>query len=257
MIHAPLNTEAPVRVMAHLVSGYPAEETALAAADGLAEGGVSYFEVQFPFSDPSADGIAIQTACAAVLERNWRVEEGFAFVKTLRERYPHIPAYIMTYANLPWKAGIARFVDRASEAGASGLIVPDLPFDSDEGLAAACEGKGLLSVPVAAPSMPASRVAALSALGRPLVYAALRSGITGSETSIDEGTLAFVESLGGSERVLGGFGIRRGEQAARLAPHVHAVVAGSVFVDILREKPASEVREAVKRKARELTGFGQ
>ena len=72
----------------------------------------------------------------------------------------------------------------AAGAGASGLIVPDLPFDADEGLSAACEKRGLVSVPVAAPSMGPARVAALAALNRPLVYAALRAGITGRETAI-------------------------------------------------------------------------
>ncbi len=259
---------APVRVMAHLVAGYPADTLALAAAEGLAAGGVSYFEIQLPFSDPSADGVAIQTACAAVLERGYRVAEGLAFARELRRRYPAIPVYIMTYGNLAWKPGIERFVEMAAGAGASGLIVPDLPFDADEGLSAACEKRGLVSVPVAAPSMGPARVAALAALDRPLVYAALRAGITGKETAIDSDTLAFIARLesagpgkaGGESRVLGGFGIRNGAQAATLAPHVRAVVAGSVFVEAIRDAAAGgekAVFEAVKKKAAELSGFGQ
>lgn len=308
-------TKPPVRVMAHLVAGFPTDTLSLAAADGLAAGGVSYFEIQLPFSDPSADGVAIQTACAAVLERGYRVSQGLAFVAELRRRYPEIPAYIMTYGNLAWKPGIERFAAMASEAGSSGLIVPDLPFDSDEGLSAACEKYGLVSVPVAAPSMSPARIAALAALNRPLVYAALRAGITGKETTIDADTLAFIASLDGvktagngaqptanaaaavmngaaqagngappagvsaagtglssdgtglhaadgasASRVLGGFGIRNGEQAAKLAPHVHAVVAGSVFVEAIRDAAAGgekAVFDAVKKKASELTGFGQ
>lgn len=264
-----LPNRAPVRVMAHLVAGYPDDSLALAAADGLAAGGVSAFEVQLPFSDPSADGVAIQTACAEVLSRGYRVARGLAFVGELKARYPEIPAFIMTYANLAWKAGIERFADLAAKSGAKGLIVPDLPFDSDEGLAAACAARGLVSVPVAAPSMTPDRIAALAALDRPLVYAALRAGITGSETRIDAETLAFLASLEGSagtgdagqeSRVLGGFGIRNGEQAARLAPRVHAVVAGSVFVELIRgaaPSGADAVREAVRKKAAELSGFGQ
>lgn len=254
---------APVRVMAHLVAGYPDDTLALAAADGLAAGGVSAFEVQFPFSDPSADGVAIQTACAAVLSSGYRVAEGFAFVKALRERYPEIPVFIMTYANLAWKAGIEAFAERSASAGAAGLIVPDLPFDSDEGLAAACARFGLVSIPVAAPSMPSARIEALAALDRPLVYAALRAGITGSQTLIDDATLAFIASLEGNgetSRILGGFGIRNGEQSKRLAPFVHAVVAGSAFVEIIRDESsrgAAAVTAAVKKKAIELTGFGQ
>ena len=246
-----------IPVMAHLVAGYPTTGISLAAARGLAGGGVSYFEVQLPFSDPSADGTAIQTACAEVLSRGFRLDEGFAFAETLHREYPEIPVFLMTYANLAYKAGIGAFVERAARAGVSGLIIPDLPFDADEGLAASCQRHGLAAVPVAAPSMSPGRVARLVSLGRLYVYAALRSGITGSETVIDGATLAFVRSLEtGGARILAGFGVRTGAQARLLAPRVHAVVAGSVFVDLIRESsPGGEsaVERAVSAKARELT----
>ena len=250
----------PVTLMAHLVAGYPTTALALAAARGLAQGGISCFEVQFPFSDPSADGTAIQTACSAVLSRGYRVEEGFEFVAELRRAYPAIPVYVMTYANLAYKAGIGEFVSRTALAGAAGLIIPDLPFDHDEGLSAACALYGLAAVPVAAPSMTAERLAALGSLGRPYVYAALRSGITGSTTLIDEGTLSFIRSVAGKSgsRILGGFGIRNGAQSAELSGHVYAVVAGSVFVDLIRAhagQGGEAVRGAVEAKARELTGI--
>lgn len=247
-----------ITVMAHLVAGYPDDDAARAAARGLAEGGVSYFEVQFPFSDPSADGKAIQTACAETLARGFRVADGFAFAHWLRREFPGIPVFAMSYANLVYRSGVDSFAERAAEAGISALIVPDLPFDADEGLEAACRARGLSSVPVAAPSMPAGRIASLAALGRPYVYAALRAGITGKETSIDGATIDFIDAVGsGGSRVLGGFGIRGGAQAAILAPHVHAVVAGSVFVDAIAEAyPRGEaaIRQATAEKARELTG---
>ena len=250
-----------ITVMAHLVAGFPTTELARAAAQGLAEGGVSYFEVQFPFSDPSADGKAIQSACAEVLSRGYSLAEGFAFVSELRRTYPSIPVFIMTYGNLAYKTGIAKFAARAAEAGASGLIIPDLPFDADEGLSIECEKSGLVSVPVAAPSMTPDRIRLLNALGRPYVYAALRAGITGFATVIDEKTLTFIKSVSSTgTKVLGGFGIRTGEVSKALAPAVHAVVAGSVFVDIIAENASSgadTVRKAVAAKAQSLAGICQ
>jgi tryptophan synthase alpha chain len=188
-------------------------------------------------------------------------------VKELRAAYRSIPVFIMTYANLAYKSGIAEFVRRAAEAGASGLIIPDLPFDADEGLDETCRKQGLVSVPVAAPSMTAERLAKLAALGRPYVYAALRAGITGQTTTIDADTIAFIRSVtggadgpsrGDSGKVLGGFGIRTGEQSRALSSSVHAVVAGSVFVDLIRENAdagADAVRAAVAKKAAELAGL--
>jgi len=126
--------------------------------------------------------------------------------------------FIMTYGNLAYKTGIAKFVAKAADAGASGLIIPDLPFDADEGLETECKKRGLVSVPVAAPSMTAERISLLNALGRPYVYAALRAGITGFATVIDEKTLAFIKSVSSSgTKVLGGFGASSGADAVRKA----------------------------------------
>lgn len=248
-----------MKIMAHLVAGYTTDEIALAAARGLADGGVSYFEVQLPFSDPAADGPAIQTACSEVLARSYRVSQGFAFVNELSKEFPSIPVFIMTYANLVWYAGIDTFVRTAASAGARGLIVPDLPFDHDEGLSVACEKYGLCSVPVVAPSMAPYRLTLLAKKHPAFVYAALRSGITGQETEIDKDTLSFITSIGvlGSS-VLAGFGIRSGAQVRLLAPHVHAVVAGSVFVTCIRDacaKGPEAVREAIQKKALNLTAI--
>jgi len=245
----------PIRLMAHLVAGYPTDAMASAAAKGLVEGGVAYLEIQFPFSDPSADGKAIQSACALTLARGYRVSDGFDFVTRLHATYANVPLFIMTYGNLAYHTGIEEFVRRAYTAGANGLIIPDLPFDTDEGLAQTCLRYGLTSVPVAAPSMTDARIAQLNDTHPQFIYAALRSGITGRSTDIDQSTLDFLNRLGSSSSILGGFGIGEGTQARVLAPHVHAIVAGSVFVELIStHAPAGEeaVRQAVRRKAEEL-----
>ncbi len=249
-------------LMAHLVAGYPDDPGCEAIARGLVEGGASYLEVQIPFSDPSADGPDILGACSAVLARGYAVEDAFLLVDRLRRGFPGIPIFIMAYASLVVTPGADAFAERARASGAAGLIVPDLPFDSDEGLEAACGVRGLSSVPVAAPSMRAERLAAMASLGRPYLYAALRSGITGARTTIREDTRAFLAAAGaGGARVLGGFGIRTGEQSRALAPSVHAVVAGSVFVEAAGNALSAgagdsgrndRLRKAVRAKAREI-----
>ena len=248
----------PINLMAHLVAGYPTDELAYAAAHGLVEGGCSYIEVQLPFSDPSADGPAIQSACAQVLSRGYTVADGFTFVSHLRQQFPQIPIFIMTYGNLAYRRGIAKFAKDATEIGVTGLIIPDLPFDHDENLRQACEHYGMVAVPVAAPSMSAERIALLNRQAYPYVYASLRAGITGSETEIDNRTVLFLESIRGSSRLFGGFGIRSATQVRLVAPYVHAVVAGSVFVDLIgasAHEGIQNVQQAVLRKTQELTGL--
>jgi tryptophan synthase alpha subunit len=93
------------RIMAHLVAGYPDRAGALAAALGLAEGGASLLEVQFPFSDPTADGPLIQEACDAALTGGFRVAAGFELVRRIRAE-TGLPVFIMSYAGLVVARGV-------------------------------------------------------------------------------------------------------------------------------------------------------
>jgi len=227
----------PITLMAHLVANYPDPSGCLAAAEALVEAGTRYLEVQIPFSDPSADGRSIMKACAATLEAGFSVADAFHLVKELRTRYPEIPLFVMAYANLVVSPGLDAVVHRLHQVRVSGLIVPGLPFDRDEGLAAACSrctDPVISAVPVAAPSMTRERLINMVSLGRPYLYAALRTGITGQATEIADSTREFLAHCrSGGSRVLGGFGIRSHAQALQVADHVHVVVAGSVFVDAI------------------------
>ena len=136
------------------------------------------------------------------------------------------------------------------------MIIPDLPFDFDEGLTAACKANGMVNIPVAAPSMSPERLEKMANAGFPYIYAALRTGITGTETSVDEATLAFIKKVGsGGSKVYGGFGISNGNQSALLGDKVDAVVAGSVFVRLITEhqKDAEALYKAVRAKAAEIS----
>ena len=137
------------------------------------------------------------------------------------------------------------------------MIIPDLPFDNDEGLTAACRTNGMENIPVAAPSMSPERLSKLTHAGFPYIYAALRTGITGTNTRIDENTLQFLNKVSeGGSKVYGGFGISNGEQAKTLADSVEAIVAGSVFVRLITENQNDKdaLFKAVRAKAEELTG---
>ena len=248
---------AKIKLMAHLVAGYPTEELSLVAARALVSGGADILEIQLPFSDPSADGPAIQTACTTVLERGYRTADGLRFISILHREFPQTSIAVMSYASLVYTPGIAAFCKKASEAGVTGMIVPDLPFDQDEGLTEACTKNGMLNIPVAAPSMSAERLGKLAHAGFPYIYAALRVGITGTDTTIGKDTLDFLSKVSeGGSRIYGGFGISNGTQARAIAGSVEAIVAGSVFVRIITEHKSSkeELALAVEAKARELTG---
>lgn len=245
-----------IKLMSHLVAGYPTDELSLEAARALVKGGADILEIQLPFSDPSADGPAIQTACTEVLSRGYRTADGLKFIETLHKEFPQVKIYLMSYSSLIYTPGVDSFCKKVSECGVTGMIIPDLPFDHDEGLTASCKKYGMENIPVAAPGMSDERLSKLASAGFKYIYAALRAGITGTKTTIDDATIAFLKKLSaGGSLVYGGFGISSGEQSAALASSVEAVVAGSVFVRIIAENQgdAKKLAEAVEAKAKEIT----
>ncbi|THB62505.1 MAG: tryptophan synthase subunit alpha [Spirochaetaceae bacterium] len=224
-------------VMAHMIPGYPDETIAEAAVAGLVKGGATHLEIQFPFSDPTADGPVIQAACARSLENGFKVDAGFEFVGRVAARYD-LPVYIMSYASLVYRRTVEQFVRDTKAAGAAGLIIPDLPVDSDEGLYEQAASAGLDVLPVVVPNTPPQRLQLLRDIKLRGVYAALRAGITGSRTEIGQENLEFLqrlrESLPGMDvRVFAGFGIREASQVEALSKHVDGVVIGSALVEVI------------------------
>ncbi len=235
------------RLMTHLVSHFPNRALSLTAAEAMIDGGASYLEVQFPFSDPSADGKLIQTACTQALAAGFTVEGGFDLVRELRGR-TELPIFVMSYGNLVFRRGVRSFVERAKAAGATGLIVPDLMPGYDEGLFRAGAAVGVEVIPVVAPTISDPRLAEVAALAPHFLYAALRVGITGSYTEIGEENRRFLQRLAPiGAKVLAGFGISSREQVESLAAEVHALVVGSALVRIIIESaivPGSGASEA-------------
>ena len=245
-----------IKLMSHLVAGYPTDEYALTAARALIAGGADILEIQLPFSDPSADGPAIQGACTQVLSRGYKTANGLKFIETIHKEFPKIPIYLMSYASLIYTPGVEAFCKKAAAVGVKGMIIPDLPFDNDEGLTKACQANGMINIPVAAPSMSSERLEKMAKAGFPYIYAALRTGITGQDTQIDQATLDFIKAVGqGGSKVYGGFGISNGQQSAALGHSVEAVVAGSVFVRTITQNQDDKDKlfQAVESKAKEIT----
>jgi tryptophan synthase alpha chain len=229
-----MNTEHHIKLMSHLVAEYPTKKASLTAAKAMIKGGAEILEIQLPFSDPSADGPAIQGACSTVLSHDYSTDEGLNFIAEIHKEFPQTTLYIMSYGSLIYTPGIENFCAKAARAGVTGMIIPDLPFDCDEGLTAACKKNGMENIPVAAPSMTPERIAVL----------------------VDDKTFEFIKSISnGGAKILAGFGIQNGKQAAELAPSVYAVVAGSVFVNIITQKADNleKLTVAVKGKATELS----
>jgi len=226
------------RIMAHLVAGFPDMPASLAAALALAEAGAAYLEIQFPFSDPSADGPVIQTACARSLAAGFRVQEGFELVRRV-SRETGRPVFIMSYASPAVARGLPAFCEDAVQAGAAGLIIPDLAPDADEGLYEEGRARGLAVLPLVAPGMRDERLRRILAMRSEYIYAALRRGITGQETEMGAENLALLEAAAsGGAKVMAGFGVRGPAQVRVLAPRVHAAIVGTAFTEVVMQAAA-------------------
>ena len=228
-----------MKIVTHFIAGYPSLEASFETAKGLIDGGAYALEMQIPFSDPSADGPVIELACRKSLEAGFRVEQGFELLEKIKA-YKDIPVYIMSYSAIVFNSGIDEFVARAKASGAAGLIIPDLTPGNDEGLYKAGREAGIEVVPVIVPGVTDERLDEIMSENPEWVYLALRSGITGSYTELDDVNLGFLDRLGKYEaKIMAGFGIRTPEQVRTLKPHCDAAIAGSFIVNRLTEASTS------------------
>ncbi len=246
-------------LMAHLVAYYPDRESSFHTALGLVDAGVDFLEIQFPFSDPTADGPAIQEACATALETGFTMAGGFQLVGELAQRTDR-PIMLMSYAGPVFARGVARFVSEAAERGVAGLIVPDLPLDPqyNEGLFEAARGAGIEAVPVVVAGAPEERVRLVLEWEARYVYVALRRGTTGDQTTLTPEAVAFLDRIrSAGVYTFAGFGVSSREQVEQLGAHADSVVVGSAFVRTVharKEYGPAQVRNGVYHLAAELVG---
>ncbi len=172
-------------LMPYVMGGFPDLETSLAIGHACVDGGADLLELGVPFSDPLADGPVIHAAGTAALRAGATVD---GVLEVCRELSARVPVVLMCYANLVVVRTPERFVEALADAGASGLIVPDLPLEEAPMVRGACDARGLALVPLVAPTTPDERLARIGELARGFLYAVSVTGTTGerSGASYDE-----------------------------------------------------------------------
>ena len=222
-----------VKIMAHGVCGYPDLETSLRVFRSLADSGADIIEAQLPFSDPSADGPLIVEANHAALRAGAGTEACLQMLGRLRAEV-EAPIVVMSYLNPLFSHGVKRIVSRLAAIGIDGLIVPDYPDDEPElELDRIAEAAGIAFVPLIAPTTDLDRATRLAArVSSPLLYAVLRSGVTGRATEIDGATTERLARLRGrtGKFVGAGFGIRTREQVEALRGKADCAIVGSAVL---------------------------
>jgi tryptophan synthase alpha chain len=224
-------------VMPYLVSGFPSHDawsSALARVSQIADA----IEVGVPFSDPMADGPVIQRASRVALDGGVTLRK---ILRSVRDLAPGCPLVLMSYTNPLMQLGFERAVDEAAEAGFSGFIVPDLPWEEGDALRTLLEARGMCAVQLVTPMTPDDRVATLGA-GVGFTYAVTINGITGAEIDLGArtGYLDRVRRLS-ARPVCAGFGIRSAADIDALTGHADGAIVGSALVDAMARGEDAEV----------------
>lgn len=228
-----LNPKRPGRpaIMPYVTSGFPTREGFGTLVHDLSQV-ADVLEIGVPFSDPMADGPTIQASSRAALDQGVNLPW---ILETLAATERAAPCVLMSYLNPLLAYGLDRLVDDAFDAGVSGFIVPDFPWEESEAFRAACTAKGMASIQLVTPVTPDDRLARLTEGPGGFVYAVTVTGITGSAMDPAEvaAYLDHVRAVSGKP-VCAGFGIRTAAHVAGLTGHADGAVVGTALIEALR-----------------------
>ena len=203
--------------------------------DALVAGGADVIELGMPFTDPMADGPAIQAANLRSLGAGTTTADVFAIASAFRARHPDVPLVLMGYANPMVRRGPAWFAEQCAKAGVDGVICVDIPPEEDDALGPQLRAKGIAPIRLATPTTDAKRLPQVLEGSSGFLYYVSVAGITGLQQAATASIAEAVARLKAATDlpVAVGFGVRTPEQAAAIAAHADGVVVGSALVELV------------------------
>lgn len=221
-------------LMPYMMGGFPDQATALVVADSYVEAGADLVELGIPFSDPLADGPVIHAAATRALSGGATLERVLAICERIADRVPVVP---MAYANMVLARGPSDLARLLADAGAAGVIVPDLPPEEGGEVFAALRDAGLAPVPLVAPTTATQRRRQICAAAQGFVYVVSDSRVTGERDELPRGLSDFVAAVRADSPVPAavGFGVGTADQAAAVGRIADGVIIGSRLVRAVSE----------------------
>jgi tryptophan synthase alpha chain len=223
-------------LMPFLVCGYPDPDRFVDLCVAAEANGADVLEIGLPFSDPIMDGPVIADATHEVLATGFRVDDALGLLTKVRAACT-LPFVAMTYTNLAFQRGFDRFAQQLTDAGTSGVILPDLSVEDSAEHVAACRSRDLATIFIAAQTSPPERIAALAAASTGFVYAASLLGVTGVREQLNVTAKDLVASIRVATDlpVAVGIGVSTPEHAAEVATYADGVIVGSAIVRAIRD----------------------
>ena len=220
-----------------ITGGDPTPDATPAILDALVEGGADVIELGMPFTDPMADGPAIQNANIRALEAGTKTADLLRIAADFRARHPQVPLVLMGYANPMTTRGSEWFAQQCAKAGVDGVICVDIPPEEDPELGPALRAVGVSLIRLATPTTDAARLPAVLEGSSGFLYYVSVAGITGmqqaAQASIEEAVARLKAKA--TIPVAVGFGVRTPAQAAEIAKVADGVVVGSALVDLVAQ----------------------
>ncbi|SIS53515.1 tryptophan synthase subunit alpha [Neptunomonas antarctica] len=253
----------PLLLMTHVVYGYPTIEKSLEIMQLMLDNGVEILEVQFPFSDPVADGPTITNACHHALEQNPKLTQCLQDIKKLARQYPQSRVLLMSYLNPLLQPGFTSLAQQMGE-DISGIIIPDLSIDH-HAMLDPLSNSGIAPIWLITPDMKADRIRKVTEQAQGMLYCVSRSGVTGQKSTdqLSTNQLSTAPKASALENMQGylnnvrqftslplavGFGINTAEDISALKGHADVAIVGSAFLNAFNKGGL----EAVARKLSEL-----
>ena len=235
---AELKAEGRSALVTFVTAGDPGYEASLQILKGLPAAGADVIELGMPFTDPMADGVAIQTLAKTLqMVREFRVDNHTT------------PIVLMGYYNPIHRFGVDKFVAEAKEAGVDGLIIVDLPPEHDAELATPAQAAGIDFIRLTTPTTDDARLPRVLERSSGFVYYVSVAGVTGAGSATTEHVTEAIARLRRHTDlpISVGFGIRTPEQAAAIARLADGVVVGSALVDKIAQakEPAQAVNDVL------------
>ncbi|MGD9783467.1 MAG: tryptophan synthase subunit alpha [Hyphomicrobiaceae bacterium] len=229
---ASLKAEGRAGLVTFVSAGDPDPETSRAILAGLPDAGADVIELGMPFSDPMADGPAIQASSLRALKAGQKMAKTLDIVRKFRESDTHTPIVLMGYYNPIYVYGSERFVADAAAAGVDGLIVVDVPPEADDELCLPAIAAGLNFIRLATPTTDDRRLPVVLTNTSGFVYYVSITGITGAAAPRIDSVQSHVRRIKRATDlpVAVGFGVRSPAQAREIAGVADAVVVGSALV---------------------------
>jgi tryptophan synthase alpha chain len=234
---AALRAENKAGFVAFITAGDPHYDTSLEVLKGLPSQGVDIIELGMPFTDPSADGPAIDRAAQRALAGGMSLTKTLDMVRVFREDNSDTPIVLMGYFNPVFAYGIERFAADASEAGVDGLIIVDLPPEEDDELRIPANDAGIDVIRLATPTSDNERLPKVITGASGFVYYVAVAGVTGGKSATEGDIESAITHIRNHTDlpVAVGFGIKTPEQAATMAKYADGVVVGSAIVSMIED----------------------